>query len=579
VTHVIVKSLRSLAIGCLMVAPLCLSSVLWGADGYGKLAGVILDPGGIPQMGATVWLSAEAPDGHPAARFLSNQNGAFTAQRLLPGMYSVRVTLSGFLPALEEHIHVSADATTLLRIEMDSVFASFDQLRRQPAQPSGADDWKWVLRSSAGARPVLQWRNGAVTVASTGSSSSDASVERAPRGRVEMTNGMREPGSSSALPGSPTTAASYDQPLGAAGRLLVSGGMVYDGRAFGAGMAFASIWLPSGVFGQGPETTAVVRDTSLGQQGQRLRNMRIEHSEHVALNDHAALEYGAEYLMAGSDKMTAAFRPRARVGMQLAPNWTAALGLETEPDSYRLRSRDAALASAMDALDTLPVLIWKNGQPAIEGSWHAEASARRTLGARGSVEAAAFHDDTAHQAVFAYGSPSGADLPLPVARLYAHDAGAESAWGARVVYRQSICNSLEVAAIYAWAGALAPNGVSSAPDLHEMLGMQYRHSVAGRVSGKVPHVNTQFAASYKWLDGVVVSRQDVFGEALLGIDPNLSVTIRQPLPSMHTGGHWEAIADFRNLMAQGYVRVDGQEGQMLLVPVLRSFRGGLSFQF
>ncbi len=111
--------------------------------------------------------------------------------------------------------------------------------------------------------------------------------------------------------------------------------------------------------------------------------------------------------------------------------------------------------------------------------------------------------------------------------------------------------------------------------------MRYRHSVAARVSGKIPRVGTQIAASYKWIDGTVVSRQDLFGEAAFGLDPNLSLAIRQPLPPFNSNGsrHWEAVADFRNLLAQGYVPVSSQGGQMVLVPVLRSFRGGVSFQF
>ncbi len=76
-----------------------------------------------------------------------------------------------------------------------------------------------------------------------------------------------------------------------------------------------------------------------------------------------------------------------------------------------------------------------------------------------------------------------------------------------------------------------------------------------------------------------MSRQDVFGEAALGIDPNLSVTVRQPLPSFSYLGRWEARADFRNLLSQGYVPVETAEGRLLLTPVVRSFRGGVSFQF
>jgi hypothetical protein len=65
----------------------------------------------------------------------------------------------------------------------------------------------------------------------------------------------------------------------------------------------------------------------------------------------------------------------------------------------------------------------------------------------------------------------------------------------------------------------------------------------------------------------------------MAIDPNLSLSIRQPLPSFMTVGRWEALADFRNILSQGYVSLEGLDGRMLMMPVERSFRGGVSFQF
>jgi hypothetical protein len=112
-----------------------------------------------------------------------------------------------------------------------------------------------------------------------------------------------------------------------------------------------------------------------------------------------------------------------------------------------------------------------------------------------------------------------------------------------------------------------------------MLQDRYRHSVAARVAGQLARSKTKFAASYKWVDGTVVNRQDLYGESSMAIDPNLSLSIRQPLPSFLMVGHWEALADFRNMLAQGYVSLEGQDGRMLVMPVERSFRGGVSFQF
>ena len=100
---------------------------------------------------------------------------------------------------------------------------------------------------------------------------------------------------------------------------------------------------------------------------------------------------------------------------------------------------------------------------------------------------------------------------------------------------------------------------------------------AARISGKIQQSKTEFAASYKWISGTALSHMDQFGEAAYQMDPNLHVSIRQPLPGFN--GRWEALADFSNLLAQGYVPVNGQDSRMVLAPILRSFRGGVSFQF
>jgi hypothetical protein len=574
-----VKSLRCLASGCALIALLCTSGTAQGATRFGQLTGVVLDPTGTPQLGASIWISSEAVNARGSTQLLTDQNGAFGAQHLRPGQYSVRVTLAGFLPAIQQHVRVGADLTTLVRIELDSVFSSLDQLRRQPAQSTEADDWKWVLRTSSATRPVLQLRDGTIVIAGGASPALPGGGDspRQARVSVEMTSGYRHPGSSSALPGAPATAISYDQPLGSAGRLLLAGEMSYDPLA-GAGTTFASIWLPSGRLDQGSETTIVVRESKFPLTGRQIRSVRAEHSGQVELGDRMVLDYGTAYAVAGIGTINESLRPHARIAARLSPHWDAAFSLETEPGSYGLRTRSPALESALDTLDTLPVLIWRDGRSELESNWHEELAARRDVGAHGSFEAATFHDYSPHLAVFGYDPASNSGSPL----IYARDGGVAGSWGSRLTYRQKLSDHFELAAIYAWAGALAPDSdgnLANADQLSNALRIRYRHSVAGRVSGKIPRVRTQFAASYKWLNGTAVSRQDLFGEAAEGLDPNLSLSLRQPLPSFGTGGHWEALADFRNLLAQGYVPLNGQQGQVVLTPVMRSFRGGVSFQF
>ena len=547
------------------------------AHNFGKLTGLVADPSGNPQMGASVWLTPESAGGR-AIELLTDENGIFVSQRLRPGLYSVKVTLAGFMPSFQNHISVGVDVNTSLHIELDSIFASLDQLRKKSAKPAEPDDWKWVLRTASSSRPVLQLRDGTVVIAS----SSDVEKDSEPRLSVEMNNGSVRPGSFSGTPGFMGTAVSYDQSLGRAGKLLMAGEVNYDQAVSGVfGGSVASIWLPSGQFGEGPETTLSVRQVRLGDSGRSLRAMRFEHSEQMALTERVILEYGGEYLSGGYvGAATSSLRPHARLGVHLSVHWDAAFLVETDPDAYGLRTQASSEGGepAIDALQAGPALIWSNGKPILNGGWHEEFAVRRNVGTRGQFESAVFRDDSRHQAVYGNGMDLTAlagQIPGPVAS----DAGAAGFWGTRMVYREKLSNNLEVAGVYAWAGALAAND-QSAPlaELRDMVQTRYRHSVAARVAGKVPKSKTQLAASYKWIDGTVLTRQDVYSETAMAIDPNLSLTIRQPLPSFRRG-HWEALADFRNMLAQGYVSLEGADGRMLVMPVERSFRGGVSFQF
>ncbi len=366
----------------------------------------------------------------------------------------------------------------------------------------------------------------------------------------------------------------------------MGGEVDYDQAVPGVlGGSVATIWLPGGKFGEGPETTLLLCIRSVSETSGRsaIRTMRFEHSEQIAFADHAVMEYGGEYLSGGLVGATTwSVRPHARLGMRLSPHWGAAFLLETDPDAYGFRAQASPAQPAIDALQTGPVIVWGHGRPLLNGGWHEEFAIRHAVGARGEFESAAFRDDSGHQAVYA-ALMQQSDPSSPVGQLsgpFAHDAGAAGFWGTRVVYREKLTDNLEVAAVYAWAGALAPDDqIGSLADLREILQTRYRHSLAARFAGKLPKTKTQLAASYKWINGSVVSRQDLYGEASMAIDPNLSLSIRQPLPSFLTAGRWEALADFRNMLGQGYVSLESQDGRLLIMPVERSFRGGVSFQF
>jgi hypothetical protein len=542
----------------------------------GKLAGVVRDLTGTPQMGASVEVFAEAPGAASSLDYLTNTQGIFRGDKLSPGLYTIRVTLAGFLPTLQQHVRINPNLTTMVRIEMESMFASLEQLRRQPnSAKADADDWKWVLRSAAGTRPILQWDENTVLTAN-----GDIAAH-APKILLEFTDGARRPGSVSNVAAAPGTAFAYDQKLGGAGSLLVAGQMSYDESPAGG---VATVWLPTGTIGSGPHTAVVLREAKIGNTGVTFRGMRIDQGGAVTLGDRVLLRYGGEYLLVGLGRSVSSVRPRVSVETKLGSDWRGKLVFASQPGAPSAMESggedlQSALVRALDELDAFPALMWRNGRPVLQGGWHEEVSAERRVGENGKLQIAGFHEDSHHTAVFGRGS----DLPVQeyfedvFSSAFAYDGGATSSWGGRVAYREKLNDDVEVTALYAMAGALAP-GASNDGVLRDSLRMAPRHSVGVNVSSKLSRTGGHLTVGYKWISGPAVSRVDAYGESLYQMDPYLHVSVRQQLPKLGPG-RWEAIADCDNLLAQGTVTISTRDGQVALVPAFRTFRGGLSLQF
>jgi hypothetical protein len=547
----------------------------------GKLAGVVRDVAGTPQMGASVQLIAE-PAGMPVSRgFLTNTQGIFRGDKLVPGLYTVRVTLAGFLPTLEKHIRISPNLTTVVRIELESMFASLDQLQRTPSNTAvDADDWKWVLRSASATRPVLEWMDRDTLSAST--VGVESGKPRVPRLRMEFTDGARRPVSASTIASSPATAVAYDQKLGGASRVILAGQMSYDQDAPAGGIA--TVWLPTGTLGAGPHTALVLREARLGPDGPTFRGVRVDQGGAITLGDRVALRYGGEYVLVGLGASASSLRPRAELNVRFSGDWTAALIFASMPSGpVPLEASDSqpggALAAALNELDAFPALLWRSGRPVLQSGWHEEIAAERKIGSRGKLQVAGFHDDNRHMAIFGRGN----DLPVSdffqdyLSNGFAYDAGSSSSWGTRAAFREKLDGGMELTAIYSFGGALTPSDV---PDdlLRDLLRTAPRHSLGAGISGKVPHLRTKVQAGYKWVSGVTISHVDSYGESLFQMDPYFHLSLRQPLPKFALG-RWEAIADCNNLLAQGYVSTNSRDGRIVLVPAFRTFRGGLSLQF
>lgn len=541
----------------------------------GRISGVVIDIGGTPQLGATVFIASEQLSRSSTIDLLTNDQGRFSTNTLPTGLYSVRVSLAGFLPAIEQHIRVETEHTTLLQIELGTVFSSLEQLRRQPVQTVDADEWSWVLRTSAATLPILRWGDSEVMLDGD-PNQSETNRKRAARGSIELTSGAAHPGSVSNLADSPSTTFAYDQGIGSLGRLVMAGQVSHETSSTAGG--FSTIWLPSGDISKGPVTRVLMRQSNLGPVGPAFRGVMMQHEDQLALGDRVSVHYGAEYVLASLNGNTSALHPGGEITVQLTPLWRAALVLSSAP-RQDYDSADDNLRAALDGLDAFPAVMLRNGRPLLASNWHQEMAFERSLGPKSSLVASVFHDHSANTAVFGHGGVSSPDfLQDFFSDAFTYDGGSLDSWGSRLAYQQKISDNLSATLVYAWAGALTPETLDAAGSLRDSLDVRYHHSVAAHITARVPKLGTQVTTGYKWVNGELVSRQDPYGEALYHTDPYLNLTLRQSLPNF-LPGHMQAVADFGNLLAQGYVPVTTREGQLFLVPSYRYFRGGLSLKF
>jgi hypothetical protein len=338
-----------------------------------------------------------------------------------------------------------------------------------------------------------------------------------------------------------------------------------------------------------PRSTMVLREAKIGPQGPTFRGVRIDQSASMTFGDRFVVRTGGEYVLVGASASAWSLRPRVELETKVTPVWyldavyaalPAAVTNGDNSVAYLTEtSQPNVLTSALDQLDGFPALLWHNGKAVLEDGRHEELSAERKLAEHSLFQLAVFHDDNSRVALFGKGSglPTAQYFQDYYSNAFAYDGGSSVSWGARVALRERISDDLEMTAIYAFSGALVPYALVDG-GLRDALRTASRQSAAVRVTGKLPVTGTKLTAGYKWIGGMALSRVDPYGEAVYDLSPYLHIGIRQPLP-WPTVGHWEANAECDNLLAQGNVMMSSRDGQVLLVPTFRTFRGGLSLQF
>ncbi len=574
--------------------------VVWGkgAD-YGRVSGTVADAQENPLSGATVLIifaggsTLVGPHGFDAGveRVLTDAQGRFTVEHLLPGRYSLQVTSPTRLPVRRNSIRVEAGQTSRQNFVLTDIFAPFRFQVPPHSVSTWGDDWKWILRTSATTRPLLRYRDGA---RDTQLSKASKPILPASQRLIGMIPGStrREPLTGDRGVGS---VLAYLRPLSEDADLLVAGSMTANG--IGAS-SLATAFRKNILKGEPQELVLVVHQLSFseglplpsGESRGSLSSAQgivVSYAHTNRLSDSLRLTTGLEvdYLNAVRDAMVT--RPRVKLEYQASPTSVVAFRYGTiQMDT------DSTLLERIGELNAFPRVTLRGYRPKLERLNHAEVGLDRRLDKSSRVEVAAYRDDFQNAAVAGFGKPevwgwlAGNVLPNSASSGVTLDAGDYGYSGFRATFSRSVGSHVEAGFLYALGGALAVDAGSSPStdsvrNLRGILRAGRSQTIAGKLSAQLPVCKTRISTSYEWLQRDRVTSVDPYGQASLQLQPYLGIQIRQPLPTLaFLPAHIEALADFRNLLAQGYVPLthSGDE-PLILTPAYRSFRGGFSVQF
>lgn len=559
----VVLKVRQLGTWAVIVA---LSLPAWAAERPGAISGYVRDASGIPQMGAVVEIVGTA------ARTLTvftDGAGFYSATDLLPGLYTVKVSVPSFLPAWRDKVGLHPGTSTHLNITLNTLL---NAMRVGPLRgTSDDDDWKWTLRSVAN-RPVLRVFD---------DPTSADKQNRDLKGSLSFLAGSAADGYGSGSDMS--TGFSIERSIFSVDRVGLKGNVGYgDGLPAAVLRAMYSHELPDG---SGPSMGVTVRrfapsDPNLHNAS--LQALALSGSDDFSIGDVLELKFGSELQTIQFLGRVTAFRPYGSVDLHVSPNTVVGYGYATSlPNTQSETGFDSAPA---DLSETDPRISVANFATKLESAHHQELNVSRRVG-KNNMQVAVFTDRVDNTALLGTGNVTAAGgylLPDMYSGTFTYAGDTLAAHGMRVVLERKLYADLSATLDYACGDVLdlAKPDVEI-QDARQWISTERRQAVAAKFSGTVPRTHTQWIASYRWVNGPALTPVDMFNASPGHSDAFLNLFVRQPIPTMgFLPAHMEALIDLRNLLAQGYVPVIGQDGQTVyFVQSARSVRGGVTINF
>jgi hypothetical protein len=555
----------------LLIVALGLVLPLSAAEKPGSISGYVRSSGGVPQMGALVEILGSAAH---TLKVFTDENGFYSAVALLPGNYNVRVSAPSFLPAERGRVGLRAGASIIVNLTLNTLFQA---MQLAPMRgPADEDDWKWVLRSTAN-RPILRvLEDGSPAVAS--SSEQD---DHALKGTLSFVAGSPSEGFGSASDVS--TGFSVERSIFSSGTVAVRGNVGYGSGSPAAVLRASYIHkLDNGSEPQVAFTMRRLAAPDINLHSAALQALSLTTADDINLGDILELRFGSELQTIQFMGRVTAFRPFGSADLHLSPNTVLEYRYATsQPDSRMDKGFDTAPA---DLSESGPHVSIAGFSPALERAHHHELSLSRRVG-KNNLQMAVYSDRVIDPALTGVGdflADNGEVLPDLYSGTFTYRGRELDTRGLRIVLQRKLSSDVTATLDYGYGGVLdlAKDDVRL-QEARESILIRDRHSLAAKVSGSVPGAGTRWVASYRWISGQGLTPVDMFNASAGQADPYLNIFFRQPIPgTSFLPGHMDALIDVRNLLAQGYVPLVGQDKHTVyLVQSARAVRGGVAFTF
>jgi hypothetical protein len=543
----------------------------WGVERPGAISGYVRDASGIPQMGAVVEIVGTAAR---TWTVFTDGAGFYYASDLVPGLYTVKVSAASFLPAWRDKVGLHPGTSTHLNITLNTLL---NAMRVGPLRGTADDDdWKWTLRSVAN-RPVLR-------VFDDPTLSADKS-DRNLTGSLSFLAGSAAGGYGSGS--DMNTGFSVERSIFSTDRVGLSGNVGYgDGLPDSVLRATYSHQMPDG---SAPSMGFAIRrfapsDPNLHDAS--LQAMALSGAEDLSVADVVELKFGSELQTIQFLGRVTAFRPYGSLDLHVSPNtvvgYSYATTLPSPRDEKAFEAAPADLSEGLNQSD--PRISVADFSQKLESAHHQELNVSQRIG-RNNMQLAVFSDRVENTALLGTGEVTAAGgflLPDSYSGTFTYAGGTLEAHGLRLVLERKLRSDLTATLDYACGDVLD----LAKPDVEiqnagQFISTQRRQAVAAKFSGSIPRTHTRWIASYRWVNGSALTPVDMFNASPGQSDAFLNLFVRQPIPTMgFLPAHMEALIDLRNLLAQGYVPVMGQDGQTVyFVQSARSVRGGVTITF